>query len=401
MRALAGGVIRLQHALTRHLPLDREVPLLILGVVVFRLGRAGTPAQESAGIAAHRVRQTQRPWVGKRRKLRAAAVQAPWNGGIGEAERRSDLAFDRVPRSRIENPVRRPNRGLAVQGIREAEPRLDVVPVTVVRRAAVGVGEPHQSLHIGIKRLQRRYIRQGRRRIEIEPIHPVKPVRPWNVKVVAEADVQGQAPADSPVVIDICPEIPGRLARRIVDRYRPAAAPTEQRRGQPVPLARARYQRILRSRTAAERETAVRQVRLEVVLMHQAVLGASLDGVSVQDLGQSAGCLVDILVAMDDRVSARAHRTVLGRILGERKNSGGVNRGRQPERGGIETHAERVANSLCAQHAQSAGDDRGRVLGPRIVHHKILRAAEAGVPVMGNVSRQVGYAAPAPVHAVP
>src|SRR5207245_2607312 len=96
--ALRADIIHLEHPVARNLPLDREVPLLVLRVVVLGGGRAGAETQEPQRIAAWRIRQAHRPRILERGVLCSAAIQAPLNAGIGEGAARSSQ-FKRLYRS--------------------------------------------------------------------------------------------------------------------------------------------------------------------------------------------------------------------------------------------------------------------------------------------------------------
>ena len=121
-----------------------------------------------------------------------------------------------------------------------------------------------------------------------------------------------------------------------------------------------------------------------------------------EDLGNGAGRLVDILEAVDDRVSARTQRDVLrGVVLRKRNNAGGLNDLGEPQRRLIETRTERIPNRLYAGDSDTPGEDRGRAVRPRIIDHEVLGAGDAGVGVHGDVTNQIGWIAVTPVHAVP
>src|ERR1043166_8730901 len=93
-----------------------------------------------------------------------------------------------------------------------------------------------------------------------------------------------------------------------------------------------------------------------------------------EDLGNGAGRLVDILEAVDDRVSARTQRDVLrGVVLRKRNNAGGLNDLGEPQRRLIETRTERIPNRLYACDSDTPSEDRGRAVRPR----SSLRGAES------------------------
>jgi hypothetical protein len=81
---------------------------------------------------------------------------------------------------------------LLVQLIRGAEARRDVVgvPVVLVAVAPVHADEHDAALEIGERG---HLLRQGRRRIRIEEVHPVEPFGARHVDVVAQAQVERQA----------------------------------------------------------------------------------------------------------------------------------------------------------------------------------------------------------------
>ena len=146
VRALGADVVRLHHTVARHFPLDREGPLLVLRVVVSRQRRSRAASQERKCVPARGIGQTHRKWIAECRVLCPPAVERPRNARVREAERRPDLAFYRVAGHHVEEAPGGPDRGLAIQRVGEADPRLPVVVVALVRRAVVAVREPHQPV---------------------------------------------------------------------------------------------------------------------------------------------------------------------------------------------------------------------------------------------------------------
>src|SRR5262249_11682191 len=84
----------------------------------------------------------------------------------------------------------------------------------------------------------------------------------------------------------------------------------------------------------------------------------------------------------------------------EGKDTGGLNDLGQTERGLVEAGAQRVTDRLDPQRADAPGDDRGRVLRPRVVDDEVLVAIDSMVRVEGDVPDQIGRIAGPPVHAV-
>src|SRR5262249_27076489 len=204
----------------------------------------------------------------------------------------------------------------------------------------------HQTLQpIAEDRLQLRIVRERRWRIEVQPVEPVVAIRARDIEVVAETEVEGQTPADLPIVVDVGAEVACGLCGRIVYRHHAAATEAEERGSQSVTLRGTRHQRVLRRLIAAEGEAAIGSVRLEVVLVILPIFYARLDAVTGLDLRHRTGELIDVLEAMDDGIPARAHRTVTGAVTGKRKHTRSLDKVRQTEfLHCVETDAERIAN---------------------------------------------------------
>src|SRR5262249_19505237 len=134
------------HAGTGHFPLDREIPLLVLRIVVLRRRRTGALSEEPGCVAARRRGQTYRPRILPRRELGAAAVEAPLDRGLGESKSAADLALHGVARDYVEKTVGSADRGPVVECVRDSKARLNVVPVAIVQGALVFIGEAHGAL---------------------------------------------------------------------------------------------------------------------------------------------------------------------------------------------------------------------------------------------------------------
>ena len=201
MRPLGADIIQLEHPVPRHLPLDREVPHLILRVVVLPEVRSGVQAEKCQRIPAWRISQPHRPRVVERGELREISVAAPLDTGIHQAKGRSHFALDCVTGRGIEETISRADRRLVVQSIREPDARLNVV-IVAVERALVGViDELHYAIQVGIYRLH--LVADRRRRADVKPVETVEPVRPRNVEVVAKAHIQRQLLVDLDVVMPV------------------------------------------------------------------------------------------------------------------------------------------------------------------------------------------------------
>src|SRR5882724_5340116 len=96
MRPFRADVVRLDHAVTRHFALDGQVPLLVLRIVVLGRGSARAASEERTRVAPRGEGQAYRERIVDGGVLRTPAIQRPRNAGVGEAESRSYLAFDRV-----------------------------------------------------------------------------------------------------------------------------------------------------------------------------------------------------------------------------------------------------------------------------------------------------------------
>ena len=121
--------------------------------------------------------------------------------------------------------------GLLVQLVRGAETRRDVVgvPVVLIPAAPVDADEHDAALEIGERG---HLLRERRRRIRIEVVHPVVSLRARHVDVVAQAEVERQPRVDPPVVLRVegPVEAVGRDVLPVLDQHVVRLAEAEEQR---------------------------------------------------------------------------------------------------------------------------------------------------------------------------
>src|SRR5262249_35665240 len=99
----------------RQLPLDGEVPLLILRIVVLGQRRAGAQSQEEIRVTARGIGEAVGERIVETGVRGPVAIEAPLNGGIGETERRADLPFHGMPGNDVEEAIGSADGGLIVE----------------------------------------------------------------------------------------------------------------------------------------------------------------------------------------------------------------------------------------------------------------------------------------------